>query len=102
MTRHFIRAAAGAAAIGMALPLSAAAQTPFQPQPGDPQMPARRNTVPEKMEGGPGDTTGTLSDKLEKSDGVITPPAVGGGRTIIPPDPGTTPVIPPPSGGEAK
>lgn len=99
MSRHFARGLAGVAAFSFALAFGAAAQTPVQPQPRDPHMPAPHNTLPEKIEGGPGDTTGstgTLSDKLQKSDGVITPPATGSGRTIAPPDTGTTPVVPPP------
>jgi hypothetical protein len=97
MTRHSVRIA-GAGALSLALVLGAAAQTPVQPQPRDPHMPAPHNTLPEKIQGGPVDTTGStgsLSDKLERSDGVIKPPAMGAGRTITPPDTGTTPVIPP-------
>lgn len=75
------------------------------PTPGDP-----RQTIPEKIvppekgtpDGGRGSTPGngkSLSDKLRRSDGVIAPP-----ENIDPdaeksppvPDPGTTPVIPPP------
>lgn len=88
-----------ACALSLGLVAGAAAQTPVQPQPKDPNMPAPHRTVPEKMEGRPGETTGstgTLSDRLERSDGVIAPPATGTGRTITPPDTGTTPVIPPP------
>ncbi|WP_299563269.1 hypothetical protein [Enterovirga sp.] len=61
-------------------------------------MPAPHNTVPEKMEPQAGDTTGstgTLSDRLEKSDGVIKPPVTGSGMVLTPTNPGTTPVIPP-------
>lgn len=95
MVRPFARAAlAGALSFGIAA--GAAAQTPVQPQPKDPNMPAPHNTVPEKLEGRPGDTTGSLSDRLERSDGVIKPPTGGAGRTITPPDTGTMPVIPPP------
>ena len=46
-----------------------------------------------------GSSTGTLSDKLERSDGVITPRAnVDPGIKTTPPvtNPGTMPVIPPP------
>ena len=98
MAHTSIRSALAIGALTGAMTLAAVAQTPAQPQPRDPHMPAPHNTLPEKMEGGPGDTTGstgTLSDKLEKNDGVITPPATGTGRTITPPDTGTTPVIPP-------
>jgi hypothetical protein len=68
-----------------------------QPQPKDPNMPATQNTVPEKIE--PSATGGTLSEKLEKSDGVIKPstnidPGIAAPAPV--PNPGTTPVIPPP------
>ena len=76
----------------------ATAQTPVQPQPRDPNMPGAQNILPEKVPAKPGETTGStqsLSDKLQASDGVITPPATGAGPVIRPTDPGTTPVIPP-------
>ena len=60
-------------------------------------MPAPQNTVPEKID--QSGATGTLSEKLEKTDGVITPRSnVDPGIAAKPPvtDPGTTPVIPPP------
>ena len=90
------------AALGAGVASAASAQTPSAPgnpvqqQPRDPNMPAQQNTVPEKMDStGSG---GTLSDKLQRSDGVITPPDVGSGMVVRPPvpNPGTTPVIPPP------
>ncbi|TDR87101.1 hypothetical protein [Enterovirga rhinocerotis] len=95
MFRPFARAAL-AGSLSLGLVAGAAAQTPVQPQPKDPNMPAPQHTVPEKLEGKPDDTTGSLSDRLERSDGVVAPPAGGAGRTITPADPGTTPVIPPP------
>ncbi len=81
--------------------LPAGAQTapanPVQPQPRDPNMPAPQNTVPEKID--PSGPSTNLSEKLEKSDGVITPrldttPAIAVRPPV--PNPGTTPVIPPP------
>lgn len=79
---------------------SAAAQTapanPVQQQPRDPNMPSQQNTLPEKIDST--SSTRTLSDKLEATGGVITPPAgVDPGITIQPPvsNPNTTPVIPP-------
>ncbi len=92
------------ATIASGFGFAALAQTPIQP-PRDPNMPAPQSTIPEKV--APSDpsstgstgSSGTLSDKLEKSDGVIRP------RTNIDPEittrapvpnPGTTPVIPPP------
>jgi hypothetical protein len=82
----------------------AAAQTPIRP-PQAPNMPPTDQVVPEKIEPNEPSDTGsvgsgsTLSEKLEASDGVIKPP-----RNIDPeitapapvPNPGTTPVIPPP------
>ena len=98
MIRSKAGALVGAGALSLGLAFGAAAQSPVKPQPKDPNMPAPHTTVPDKIEGGPGDatgSTGTLSDKLEKSDGVIRPPDTGTGRTIAPPDTGTTPVLPP-------
>jgi hypothetical protein len=75
------------------------AQNRVQP-PRDPNMPAPQNTIPEKIK--PEDpsstgSTGTLSDKLEQSDGVIKPPSnISPDMSIPAPDTGTTPVIPPP------
>jgi hypothetical protein len=68
------------------------------PGPADP-----RKTIPEKMEPGatlgPSQGDGSLTDRLGHGDGVITPPAGTDLRMNVPPpvpDPGTTPVIPPP------
>ena len=90
-----------AGALVIALATAASAQTPVTPQPRDPNMPSTGNTVPEKIDGKAGNTTGstqTLSDKLQASDGVITPPAdISPSMAVKPPvaNPGTTPVIPP-------
>lgn len=80
---------------------SALAQT--GPAMRDPNMPDPRNTIPEKIEPRDPSTTGsvganeTLSDRLERTDGVIRPPSgVAPDMSITPPDTGTTPVIPPP------
>ena len=97
MPGHLVRTLLTAGFVSVSV--AALAQTPVQPQPKDPNMPAPHSTVPDKIEGGPGDTTGstgTLSDKLERSDGVIKPPETGTGRVIQPPGTGTMPVIPPP------
>ncbi len=89
--------AIGFAATGMA-------QTPIQPQQA-PNMPAPQNTIPEKVAPSEPSSTGstgsggTLSDKLERTDGVIRPPSGIDPEitTRAPaPNPGTTPVIPPP------
>lgn len=95
MKRHPARSLVAAGAIGIALATAAVAQT-TAPRPHD-QMPP--GVIPEKFKGRPDDTTGStnnLSDKLRESDGVIKPPATGGGGVIRPPETGTTPVIPPP------
>ncbi len=82
--------------------LSAAwAQTPSLQQQA-PNMPPLDRMPAEKVE--PSDpsatgSTGTLSDKLEKSDGVIKPPTTATPDMTVPapvPNPGTTPVIPAP------
>lgn len=79
----------------------AQSQAPILP-PQAPNMPAPHQMPAEKIE--PSDpsqtgSTGTLSDKLEKSDGVIKPPPTATPDMTVPapvPDPGTTRVIPPP------
>jgi hypothetical protein len=79
----------------------ALAQAPVLP-PQAPNMPAPKDMPAEKIKpSDPSETgsTGTLSDKLEKSDGVIRPPATATPEMTVPapvPNPGTTPVIPPP------
>ena len=96
----FVRALVIAVATG-GLSAAALAQTPIQP-PRDPNMPASKDTIPEKVVPQDPSTTGstgskgTLSDKLEKSDGVIKPPKMGSGMVVKPPETGTMPVIPPP------
>ncbi|MDB5512205.1 MAG: hypothetical protein JWR08_1688 [Enterovirga sp.] len=84
------------AAHAQTAPAQTAPGNPVQPQPRDPNMPSSQNTVPEKMDST--GSTGTLSEKLGASGGVITPPAgIDSGITARPPvpNPGTTPVIPP-------
>lgn len=85
---------------------AAFAQDPSVPQRGqdsDPKLPAPQEQVPEKVRP-EGETGGrTLSDKLERSDGVIKPPAGVDPeiKTIAPePNPNSMPVIKPP--GTAK
>jgi hypothetical protein len=90
---------AGVLAIGLAgAPLAQTTITPKE-QPRDPNMPSQQNTIPEKMDST--GSTGTLSDRLQKSDGVIKPPSgIDPDITVRAPvpNPGTTPVIPPPGG----
>jgi hypothetical protein len=79
---------------------AASAQAPMQQQ--APNMPAPKDVPAEKID--PDDplatgSTGNLSDRLERSDGVIRPPDTATPDMNVPapvPDPGTTPVIPPP------
>jgi hypothetical protein len=68
-------------------------------------MPAPRNTIPEKIEPQDPSTTGStgsnkpLSEKLNETEGVIRPPENNTPDMRVPapvPNPGTTPVIPPP------
>jgi len=77
----------------------ASAQAPVPRQPV-PNMPAPQQTIPEKIEPRePSSTGSTLSDKLERSNGVIRPPGDVDPGIASPapvPNPGTTPVIRPP------
>ncbi|HEX8417284.1 MAG TPA: hypothetical protein VF641_06730 [Methylobacterium sp.] len=82
---------------------SALAQSPDAPLKGrdtDPNMPAPDKTIPDKIrpsEESPG-SGGTLSDRLEKNDGVITPPSnTAPGMVVTPPNsnPSSMPVIKP-------
>jgi len=52
----------------------------------------------------PGDSSKTLSDKLDQGGGVICPPSVDPGIKTPAPDTGNMPVIPPPGspGGDPK
>jgi hypothetical protein len=83
----------------MASGLSVAwAQTPNLQQQA-PNMPPLKQLPPEKIEPDTTGSTGTLSDKLEQTDGVIKPPTTATPDMTVPapvPNPGTTPVIPPP------
>ncbi|WP_264048717.1 hypothetical protein [Methylobacterium flocculans] len=103
-------------AVGFGLIAGAAfAQSPDAPLKGrdsDPALPPPNQTIPDKIR--PSDESadkGTLSEKLEKSDGVIKPPGnAAPGMVVTPPDPnpGGMPVIKPgdlpgrPPGTEAR
>src|SRR5690606_14871919 len=87
--------------VALAGGLSAAtAQAPVQQQ--APNMPAPKDVPAEKIDRDDPLATGStnsLSDQLERSDGVIRPPETATPDMNVPapvPDPGTTPVIPPP------
>ncbi|MXQ11712.1 hypothetical protein [Microvirga makkahensis] len=85
---------------------AAMAQNPDVLNQQAPNMPPLQQMPPEKVEPDgslspqdPSSTGSTLSDKLEQSDGVIRPPETGTPDITVPapvPNPGTTPVIPPP------
>ena len=95
-----------AAALAAGFATVALAQT--TPGPRDPNMPSPQSTIPEKIKpdsdatGSVGATGGSgenLSDRLERSGGVLQPPGnIDPGITAPAPvpDPGTTPVIRPP------
>ncbi|MEZ0169698.1 hypothetical protein [Microvirga sp. TS319] len=85
---------------------AAMAQNPDVLNQRAPNMPPLQQMPPEKVEPpksvtpqDPPSTGSTLSDKLEQSNGVIRPPETGTPDMTVPapvPNPGTTPVIPPP------
>lgn len=79
---------------------AASAQNPNVLNQQAPNMPAPQQMPAEKIEPQePSSTGSTLSDKLEQSDGVIRPPETATPDITVPapvPNPGTTPVIPPP------
>ncbi|GAA0252385.1 hypothetical protein LNAOJCKE_2958 [Methylorubrum aminovorans] len=95
----------GAALLGL-MSTAVLAQDPSVPQRGqdsDPKLPPPQEQVPEKVRPESGNSGASLSEKLEKSDGVIKPPAGVDPeiKTIAPePTPNSTPVIKPP--GNAK
>jgi len=80
---------------GLILALTLAALRPACAQaPGGAQKPCAE----------PGDSSKTLSDKLDEGGGVICPPNVDPGIKAPAPDTGKMPVIPPPGspGGDPK
>jgi hypothetical protein len=93
----------GIAALGLAL----AVATHSFAQGAAPAPPALQNAPAEKVEPAPAPSPPlpnatpdeNLSRRLEKSDGVITPPATGDAEIHVPPkseNAGSMPVIPPP------
>ena len=105
MKRVLVLSTILAASLGTA----ALAQNPEVLQQRPPNMPAPNQMPAEKIEpntdggasNGPSETgsTNTLSDKLERSDGVIRPPESATPDITVPapvPDPNSTPVIRPP------
>lgn len=85
----------GATALLVGLTGGALAQDPSVPLKGretDPNMPAQQATPPERIRPQDPSSTGTttegsgsLSEKLERSDGVLRPPANPGAGTVIAP-----------------
>ena len=76
-----------ATAIGLVIGGLVAANALAQTQPRDPNRPDPRTVPPEKMAepNATGSTGETLSDKLERSDGVIKPPPTGDTEAVLPP-----------------
>ena len=95
------------AAIVAATTSIASAQSGTVPPAVPPATPGSPQTIPEKTPSSPAkpDANGTLTEKLDKSDGVIKPPTgIDPGMTKpAPPTAGTMPVIKPPgeTGGPA-
>jgi hypothetical protein len=87
-------------AVSGAMATASLAQT--QTQPRAPNMPSPESVPAEKMApdlGTTGSTGETLSERLNRTEGVIKPPATATPDMTVPapvPNPGTTPVIPPP------
>ncbi|MGO4386545.1 hypothetical protein AB4Y85_03325 [Microvirga sp. 2YAF29] len=90
---------------------AAMAQNPEVLQQQAPNMPPLQKMPLERVEpkepAETGSTGGNLSDKLQQSDGVIRPPQTATPDIRVPapvPEPGTTPVIPPPGspGGDPQ
>ena len=87
----------GAALAALVASVEAAAQTPAQP--AETLQPERTGPQDPRSTGSVGRSPAPLSDKLERSGGVIRPPTdIAPEMAVRPPapDPGTTPVIPPP------
>ena len=84
-----------------------ACTTSVRAQSPGPQQPHADSVAPVDPTQDQRSTSGTkrpgesLSDRLERTEGVIRPPSdLNEGRTVRPPvaEPGTTPIIPPPGG----
>jgi hypothetical protein len=93
-----LRKSALVLAVSGAMATASLAQT----QPQAPNMPNPQAVPAEKMApdmGTTGSTGETLSERLSRTEGVIKPPASATPDMTVPapvPNPGTTPVIPPP------
>ncbi|CAO4137666.1 hypothetical protein [Methylorubrum extorquens] len=103
LSKNAVRAAALFAALASGAAFAQDPSVPLRGQDSDPKLPTPQEQVPERVRPESGNSGATLSEKLEKSDGVIKPPAGVDPeiRTIAPePTPNSTPVIKPP--GNAK
>jgi len=83
------------AGIGLAVfALASAGAQPPPAEPPNPQQKPGREPLPAQPEARPGES---LSDRLERQDGVLLPPPAGvPDNVIVPEDPGRIRVIPPP------
>jgi hypothetical protein len=99
--------------VALTLPATIAVAQTAPAQSSDPNKPGSDQSVPIDPKQDPRSTTTsarpgeTLSERLDRTDGVIRPPSdLNPDMSVRPPvpDPGTTPVIPPPgsSGGDQR
>src|SRR5437867_4292833 len=97
--RFYFAVSAGLLLALLAAAPSAAQNTPVPPPARDPKACAdeQRPQVPNRAAPQPSGPNETLSDKLERTEGVVCPPAgVDPEIAIPPPGGGRTPIIPPP------
>lgn len=90
---------AGTAMTGLAAGAGQRAQAQGQPQTSETLKSESTGPQDPRSTGSVGRSTAPLSEKLDRTDGVIRPPAdIAPDMTVRPPvpDPGTTRVIPPP------
>ena len=89
----------GAAMAGLAASLGSKAQAQGRPQTSETLKSESTGPQDPRSTGSVGRSTAPLSDKLDRTDGVIRPPAnIAPEMSVRPPvpNPGTTRVIPPP------
>ncbi|WP_414476209.1 hypothetical protein [Microvirga sp. M2] len=89
----------GVAMVSLVAGREQGAQALSQPQPSESLKPESTGPQDPRSTGSVGRSNETLSDKLNRTDGVIRPPAnIAPDMTVRPPvpNPGTTRVIPPP------
>jgi hypothetical protein len=94
--RDLLIAGAAAAALVASVEAAAAQVRPRDPPQSD-SVGSQDPTQDPRSTGSIGRSSEPLSDKLNRSDGVIRPPTdIAPNMAVRPPDPGTTRVIPPP------